>query len=302
MGDPDVYCLIGAMDCYGFAHVSSLALNEDEFVQRWLVSHPRAHAVPISGKYYKERREGPLMHSTYIWIEDQQESLNIDLIRNGFYRASFLEDRVSSDQENSRLLGAMDEELRKERAETGPPMRFITAEDYSARTARAAAAQREAERQKRGMWSDSRLPFWKPSSDEQLIAKYQREKASFSHISELIRKDERLTAVSGNPKTRVAAIHDGVPVADVDAYARLLKKLGVNQELTGVQGLGDFCLITSDIVYGPFDTGVIKGYVFSPTNPQPQARDLDDPKAIDRNADTVYRQIDGNWYLFELQH
>jgi len=46
----------------------------------------------------------------------------------------------------------------------------------------------------------------------------------------------------------------------------------------------------------------IKGYVFSPANPQPQAQDLDSPDDTDRKADTVYRQIDGNWYLFELVH
>ena len=59
--------------------------------------------------------------------------------------------------------------------------------------------------------------------------------------------------------------HDDVPGGDV----------GVNQETTGVVGLGKFCLITSDIVYGIFDTGIIKGYVFSPGDPHPLVEDLE---------------------------
>jgi endonuclease YncB( thermonuclease family) len=159
IGDPDAYCLIGGVACNGHWRMSSLALGEDEFVERWLMSHPRARAVPISGQNYKELREGPMMHSTYIWIEDRQQSLNIDLIRNGFYRADVLEDSVAYDQKNNGQLGVVDDELRRERAETGPPLRFITADDYAARTANAALAEREAERQKRGMWSDARLPL-----------------------------------------------------------------------------------------------------------------------------------------------
>jgi hypothetical protein len=86
--------------------------------------------------------------------------------------------------------------------------------------------------------------------------------------------------------------HDDVPGGDV----------GVNQETTGVVGLGKFCLITSDIVYGIFDTGIIKGYVFSPGDPHPLVEDLEEHGRWDRNATTGYRKIDGGWYLFEVEH
>jgi hypothetical protein len=164
------------------------------------------------------------------------------------------------------------------------------------------AAEREAERRNRGVWSDAQVPLWRPPSDEQLIAKYRKQKASFSRIASLIAKDERLIAVNWDPKSRAAAARAGVSQTDVDVYARLLNKLGVNEELTGVVGLGKFCLITTDIIYGIFDSGIIKGYVFSPTDPHPLIDDLEHRGELSLDATTAYRKIDEDWYLFESAH
>ncbi len=80
-----------------------------------------------------------------------------------------------------------------------------------------------------------------------------------------------------------------------------MKQLGANRELTGVYGIGVACLVTADIVYGIFDTGVIKGYVLSPFDPRPLLDDLDH-SPDDVTASTVYRRIDDRWYLFVVQH
>jgi hypothetical protein len=308
-GDPDIYCLLGRVSCELGLRIPSLAPGEIEFVQRWLRSHPHAHAVPISAANYKRMVKGPLLHNTYIWIEDGRESLNIELVRNGFYWAGSLEDMVAYAQQFMAEMGNLrlaiaDDELRKERDETGAPLRLVPDDDYAARMARAVEAEHEAERRKRGLWSDTQIPLWKPPSDEQLIVKYHRHKASFSRIASLIDKDERLTAVNWEPKSRAAAARAGVSQADIDTYARLLKKLGVNQELTTVVGLGKFCLVTTDITYGIIDTGVIKGYVFSPTDPHPLAKDLEHRGGSDLDATTVYRKVDEDedWYLFEFTH
>jgi hypothetical protein len=39
--------------------------------------------------------------------------------------------------------------------------------------------------------------------------------------------------------------------------------------------MGEPCLIVADIVYGMLDNGIIKGYVYSPANPQPLVQTLD---------------------------
>ena len=72
-----------------------------------------------------------------------------------------------------------------------------------------------------------------------------------------------------------------------------------NERLTGVQGLGEVCLVVADITYGLFDNGVIKGYVFAPVSPAPIVGDLDDSPG---ESATKYRRVDENWYLFEVQH
>ena len=307
IGDPDIYCLLGGAACELGLRVPSLAPGEIEFVQHWLSRHPHAQAVPISAANHKRLVDGPLLHNTYIWIEDPQESLNIELVRNGFYWANSLEDMLAYDQHrmaeiDDPRLATANTELRKEREETGAPLRLVSDDDYAARMARAVAAEREAERRKRGVWSDAQMPLWRPPSDEQLIAKFRKQKASFSRIASLIAKDERLIAMNWDPKSRAAAARAGVSQADIDVYARLLNKLGVNQELTGVVGLGKFCLITTDIIYGIFDSGIIKGYVFSPADPHPLIDDLEHRGELNLDTTTAYRKIDEDWYLFELAH
>lgn len=301
LGDPDIYCLLGGVSCEVSFPVPSLAPGEIEFVQHWLRRHPRAQAVPMSAAKHKRMVDGPVLHSTYVWIEDGRESLNVELVRNGFYRTDSLEDMLAYDRQFRAEVND-DAELRKEREETGTPLRLVSDEDYAARMARGVAAEREAERNKRGLWSEAVMPLWRPPSDEQMIAMYRSHKASFARIASLLEKDGRLEMVNWDPKSWAAAAQAGVSQADIDTYARLVKELGVNQETTGVVGLGKFCLITSDIVYGIFDTGVIKGYVFSPGDPHPLVEDLEEHGGWDRNATTAYRKVDEGWYLFEVEH
>jgi hypothetical protein len=79
----------------------------------------------------------------------------------------------------------------------------------------------------------------------------------------------------------------------------MLQKLGANEKLTSVDG--EVCLIMADITYGLFDNGVIKGYVWSPSNPTPLVEDLDHRNA-DSTATVAYRRVADDWYLFELNH
>jgi hypothetical protein len=67
-------------------------------------------------------------------------------------------------------------------------------------------------------------------------------------------------------------------------------------------GLGLQCLIVADIIYGAFDNGVIKGYVYGPSDPEPVFQDLESWPSDAANVMTAYRPIADGWYLFELQH
>ena len=62
------------------------------------------------------------------------------------------------------------------------------------------------------------------------------------------------------------------------------------------------CLVVADIVYGVFDNGIIKGYVFFPANPQPLVQDLEHWPPEMADATTAYKLIGDNWYLFVVRH
>jgi hypothetical protein len=91
-------------------------------------------------------------------------------------------------------------------------------------------------------------------------------------------------------------------IEKIDEYIDLLAKLDANEQLVGVFGTGEPCLTVADILYGLFDNGIIKGYVFFPANPQPVVQDLDHWPPEMADATTAYKPIGDSWYLFVMHH
>ena len=80
---PDRYCLIGGDYCvYGFAALLT-STEERRYVADWLTAHPNAKATPISDESLKVQTAFPPVPSTYVWIDDGSDSLNLALIREG---------------------------------------------------------------------------------------------------------------------------------------------------------------------------------------------------------------------------
>jgi len=306
MDDADVYCLIGGDFC-----LTTLGpiVHEDQvaFISNWLSQHPAAIATPISNESFKVMRDQPPIHGTYIWIEDGNESLNLALVRNGYYGAHSLTDMVEARQQfddSMKAPGLSDARaiMAKERAEEAAPQRLITDQDYKLKMQRAEAAEHDAEKAEVGMWSPSEIVHWKPPSDAAMIAVYAVHPDWFQQVSALARDDERLMNVIRSPESIAQARSGGVPQAKLDAYVGLLEKLGVNETIANVLGLGQLSLVKADITVGLFDNGIIKGYVYAPANPQPIVNDLEDWPPELTNVTTAYRSIGDNWYLFELRH
>jgi membrane associated rhomboid family serine protease len=86
---------------------------------------------------------------------------------------------------------------------------------------------------------------------------------------------------------------------ELGALARADK---LNDDTYAVQGLGLQCLIVADIIYGAFDNGVIKGYVYGPTHREPVFQDLENWPSDAADVMTAYRPVADGWYLFELHH
>ena len=69
-----------------------------------------------------------------------------------------------------------------------------------------------------------------------------------------------------------------------------------------VVGFGSQSLVVADIIYGAFDNGVIKGYIYRPSDPQPLFEDLGAWPSDAVNVTTAFKPIIDGWFLFELHH
>jgi hypothetical protein len=299
-GDPNLYCLLGANTCLLWRLHNPW--THDTLIEDWLAAHPKATATPISTHNMVTGGNHRTASRVYLWIEDSGVSLNVALVREGHYIAAAMKDMVEADRE----MAEMDNNPApaKERAETpeeNRPHRLVSDADYSQKIQRIALAEIDAKQEKKGMWSEAGMKGRSPPRDNYLVRQYEEHHEWFERIRSLIHDDERLTAINRDPKSRTSARSTGVPQTTIDEYLDLLKKLDANEQLVGVAGLGETCLIMADITYGLFDNGVIKGYVLSPADPTPVVDDLDEWKA-ESDATTAFRHVGDDWYLFELVH
>jgi hypothetical protein len=173
--------------------------------------------------------------------------------------------------------------------------------DYSAKRQRVVAAESDAKAHQRGIWSEAGFPGRAPPQDSYMIRRFLEQRGSFERVSVLISTYPALAAVNRNEEMATMARKAGVPPEVVQEYRRLLVQLDANAELVGISGLDDVCLVVADIQYGVFDNGVMKGYVFRRDEPNPIVDDLDHSE-VGTDGSTVYRRVEGGWYLFEIQH
>jgi endonuclease YncB( thermonuclease family) len=305
-GDPDLYCLVGVEVCTtGVPFVGPG--NAVDFTSKWLEAHPHATVTPISVESKKVFSARPPVHSTYVWIEDGKESVNVSLVKEGFYRAQAMIDMVESSRNFMKMfddprLATGRAQIEKERAEEQAPQRLISDGDYADRMKRLAAAEQDAKENRRGLWSDAEMKRWNPPADAQMLQDYSDHKSWFKNVASLVDAEPRLAEVSRDPESWKRARSAGVSQDKIDQYVHLLEQLGANETLASVYGLGKACLITADITVGLFDNGVIKGYVFAPSNPHPLVKDLENWPSDIADATTAYRPVADNWYLFEVHH
>ena len=302
-GDPTLYCLLGANAC--IVRFPNDAWNQDALITRWLAAHPDAEAVPISSRGWRIGKAGSLQPREYLWVEDHGESLNVVLVREGHYAAGAMIDMVDAQRQMLSSMGPLGRDIIAEELARTPEedkaRRLVTDADYLAKLRLVSIAESDAKADQRGIWSEAGFPGRAPPKDSYMIRQFQTQRDAFERVRVLISSNPRLTAINRNTPTAESARSAGVPASAVEEYVRLVRQLNTNGEISGIDNLGDVCLVVSDIVYGAFDNGIIKGFVFGPKNPIPVVESLDSP-AAEISGGTAYRQLDGDWYLFEMQH
>jgi hypothetical protein len=136
--------------------------TSESFVSKWLESHPFAKATLISDMKFGSNSRRASSQLLYVWIEDDQDCLNIALIRNGIFPGGVMIDSVEAEQQLTKLLldpklASAREQVEKERAvrpKEDSPKRFVSDLDYKARLMLIEKAENEARDKKLGIWSD----------------------------------------------------------------------------------------------------------------------------------------------------
>ena len=152
-GDAREYILLGS----GWLR-SIQSGSPSQFILGWLAAHPAASVKPISRMYLRHGSEDLV----YIWVEDGEMSLNVDLVRAGIFPGGVMADMVDNYNGLTELLkdprlASVKEQIEKERAEEpqDKPQRLISEDEYKRFGQRIAAAENQARDEKIGIWSDA---------------------------------------------------------------------------------------------------------------------------------------------------
>lgn len=137
------------------------ANDPGQFIAHWLVAHPSALIRPVSRMGMTNTRTKLTAELVYIWAEDGENNLNVDLIRAGIFPAGVMADMVDNDNGLTKLLNGPELAsskalIEKERAERPQdrPRRLISEDLYQKFCERIEAAERQARTDKLGIWSD----------------------------------------------------------------------------------------------------------------------------------------------------
>ena len=156
-GDQRAYVLLGS----GFIRALSFG-DPKSFITEWMVQHPRATFEVIPADHFTNTRTRIRSEIDYIWVEDGQRALNVDLVRNGTFQGATMYDMVDNARGLNRLL-ATDPRLASARARIARERaaapedraeRLVSEDDYKARMLRVENAEQKARSEKLGIWSD----------------------------------------------------------------------------------------------------------------------------------------------------
>lgn len=136
--------------------------NPGQFVSRWLEEHPGATIKPISRMFTTNTRTKKTEEHVYIWVEDGEVSLNMDLVRAGVFPGAVMADMVDNLKGLNELLkdprlAAAKAQVEKERAEAPQDRteRLVSEGDYERRMRSIEVAESQAREEKLGIWSDA---------------------------------------------------------------------------------------------------------------------------------------------------
>jgi hypothetical protein len=136
----------------------------------------------------------------------------------------------------------------------------------------------------------------KHPSDQVLLTDFENHKAEFNQLLEMFLADKKMSRVSYHFTRPENPSEVGVSEQRLQEYRDLFAKLDLSD---GMEGNKD-----KDMVWfyaslsGVTVATSSKGFAYSSKPPQYLANSLDGYRSPDGKAYTVFRHIEGNWYLY----
>jgi hypothetical protein len=133
-----------------------------QFISSWLAAHPAATVKAVSRMGVTNTKSRRTEEMVYVWVEDGEKSLNVDLVRLGVYPGSVMADMLDNyngltESLKKPELAFARAQIEKERAEVPQdhPQRLISDDEYEQFRERIVAAETQARTEKLGIWSDT---------------------------------------------------------------------------------------------------------------------------------------------------
>ena len=136
----------------------------------------------------------------------------------------------------------------------------------------------------------------KHPSDERLIENFRAHKAEFDQLLRTFLADRGLTRVAEDFTRPDNAGVVGVSAESLKAYRRLFDRLGLKGGVEGPEPKEIVLFYASTQGLGV--SGSSKGYAYCKERPPRLADDLDAYRPTDKESFTVFRHLEGNWYLY----
>jgi hypothetical protein len=90
--DTRLYFLLGS----GFLRPPLSYGDSDTFISDWLDAHPAARLTRISHMFSTNRMSKRTDEFVYIWLEDGDHSLNVEMVKVGLFPGALMYDMVDS--------------------------------------------------------------------------------------------------------------------------------------------------------------------------------------------------------------
>lgn len=136
-GSSTMYCLLGA----GALFQTPATDDAEQIIASWIAAHPDAEVTIVDRELASTRDN---FYSSYVWVQDGEDNLNLSLVRQGVVPAGVMADGIA-------YLSTLPD---VDKTDKYFPKRLVSDVQYEIFFQRAVEAEALAIKERKGIWSD----------------------------------------------------------------------------------------------------------------------------------------------------